>query len=53
MEDSFSGEKQEVIHLRIFGYPMYIHIPNQKNIKIDPSGRKGVFVGYNETSKAY
>jgi hypothetical protein len=24
-----------------------------KRIKLDPSGRKGTFVGYNESSKAY
>ena len=26
-EEAFSGEKPEVEHLRIFGCPMYIHIP--------------------------
>ena len=32
---------------------MYIHIPKEKRTKLDPSGRKGIFIGYNETSKAY
>ena len=32
---------------------MYIHIPKEKRTKLDPSGRKGIFVGYNDTSKAY
>ena len=32
---------------------MYIHVPNDKRTKLDPSGRKGVFVGYMDTSKAY
>ena len=32
---------------------MYIPIPKEKMTKLDPSGRKGVFVGYNDTSKAY
>ena len=32
---------------------MYIHIPKEKRIKLDPSGRKGIFVGYVDTSKAY
>jgi hypothetical protein len=39
--------------LRIFGYPFYIHVPNEKKEKLEPYGRKGMFVGYNETSKAY
>ena len=32
---------------------MYIHIPKEKRTKFDPSGRKGIFVGYSNTSKAY
>ena len=32
---------------------MYIHIPKEKRTKLDPSRRKGIFVGYNYTSKAY
>ena len=53
MEESFSGEKPKVGHLRIFGFPMYIHIPKEKRTKLDPSRRKGIFVGYSDTSKAY
>ena len=32
---------------------MYIHIPKEKRTKLDPSGRKGIFVGYSESSKDY
>ena len=32
---------------------MYIHIPKEKRTKLDPSGKKGIFVGYSESSKAY
>ena len=32
---------------------MYIHIPKEKRTKLDPSRRKGIFVGYSDTSKAY
>ncbi len=32
---------------------MFVHIPKDKRSKLDPSGKKGVFVGYNESSKAY
>ena len=32
---------------------MYIHIPKEKRAKLDPSGKKGIFVGYSESSKAY
>ena len=32
---------------------MYIHILKEKRKKLDPSGKKGIFVGYSESSKAY
>ena len=32
---------------------MYIHIPKQKRTKLDLSGKKGIFVGYSESSKTY
>jgi hypothetical protein len=32
---------------------VYIHVPKEKRTKMEPSGKKGVFVGYNENSKAY
>jgi hypothetical protein len=53
LEEAFTRVKPEVGHLRIFGCPVYIHVPKEKRTKLDPSGRKGTFVGYNESSKAY
>jgi hypothetical protein len=35
---------------RIFGCPVYFHVPKEKRSKLDPSGRKGTFVRYNESS---
>jgi hypothetical protein len=52
-KEMFTGKKPEVNHLRIFGCPMYVHVPKDKRSKLDPSGKKGIFVGYSETSKAY
>jgi hypothetical protein len=52
-EEAFTGVKLEVGHFRIFGCPVYIHVPKEKRTKLDPSGTKGTFVGYNESSKAY
>jgi len=50
-EEAFTGEKPEVGHLRIFGCPVFIHVPTDKRSKLDPSGKKGIFVGYSENSK--
>ena len=52
-QEFFSRKKLEVSHLRIFGCSVYIHIPKAKRTKLDPSGTKGIFVGYSESSKAY
>ena len=45
--------KPTVGHLRIFGCPVYIHVPKEKRSKLEPSDKKGIFVGYSETSKTY
>jgi hypothetical protein len=45
--------KAAVGHLRIFGCPVYIHVPKEKRSKLEPSSKKGIFVGYRETSNAY
>ena len=53
LEEVFVGKKLEISHLRIFRRPMFIHVPKEKRTKLEPSGKKGTFVGYSETSKAY
>jgi transposase InsO family protein len=52
-EEMFTGKKPEVSHLKIFGYPVFIHIPKEKRNKLDPLGKKGIFVGYCEVSKVF
>ena len=52
-EEMFVGEKPEVSHLKIFGCPVYVHVPREKRSNLEPSGKKGIFVGYSESSKAY
>jgi hypothetical protein len=52
-EEAFTEVNIEVGHFRIFGCPVYIHVPKKKIPKLEPSGRKGTFFGYNESSNAY
>jgi hypothetical protein len=52
-EEVFSGITPEVGNLWIFGCLVYIHAPKEKRTKMEPSSKKGVFVGYSENSKAY
>jgi hypothetical protein len=52
-EEAFSGKKPNVENLKIFGCPVYSHIPKDKRNKLEPSRKKGIFVGYSDSSKAY
>jgi hypothetical protein len=49
----FTRKKPKVIHLKIFGFPVFIHIPKEKRNKLEPSAKKGIFMGYYEVSKAF
>ena len=46
-------KRPEVRHFTIFDCQVYINIPKEKKTKLDPSRRKGIFVGYFESLKAY
>jgi hypothetical protein len=52
-EEAFSGKKPNVENLTIFGCQVYSHIPKDKRNKLEPSGKKGIFVGYSDSSKSY
>jgi hypothetical protein len=52
-KEMFTGKKSEVSDLKIFGCPVFIHIPKEKRSKLEPSGKKAIFVGYCEVSKAF
>jgi hypothetical protein len=52
-EEDFSSKKPNVENLRIFGCPVYSHIPKDQRNKLEPSGKKGIFMGYSDSSKAY
>ena len=52
-KEMYIGKKHEVIHLKIFGCLVYVHILKDKRTMLDYSGKKGIFVGYHEVSKAF
>ena len=53
LEEVFTGEKPDVGDLKIFDFLVYVHVLKEKKTKMEPLGKKGIFVGYSETSKAY
>ena len=42
-----------MLTLRIFSCLVYIHILKEKRTKLDPSGNKGIFLGYAEILRDY
>ena len=52
-EEMYTRKKPKVSHLKIFGCPVYVHISKEKRTKLDPYGKKGIFVGYYEVSKSF
>jgi hypothetical protein len=52
-EEVLTGVKPEVGHFVSSGVQCISMYHQEKRTKLEPSGWKGIFVGYNETSKAY
>jgi hypothetical protein len=52
-EEVFSKIKPPVGNLSIFGCPLYIHVPKEKRKNMEPSGKKGGFLGYTKNFEAY
>lgn len=42
----WEGRKPDVSKLRVFGCPMFVHIPKEHRKKLDAKAWKGTFVGY-------
>jgi hypothetical protein len=51
--EAFIDVKPKVSNFHIFGCLVYIHVTIEKRTKLEPSSKKGLFVCYSETSKAY
>uniref|UniRef100_A0AAV1V8R4 Integrase catalytic domain-containing protein n=1 Tax=Peronospora matthiolae TaxID=2874970 RepID=A0AAV1V8R4_9STRA len=47
------NSKPSVKHMRVFGCQTFILTPKEKRLKWDPKARAGIFLGYEEVSKAY
>jgi len=51
--ESWSNKKPDISYLRIFGCDAYVLIPEEKRTKFDDKSIKGLFLGYDDESKAY
>ena len=49
----FTSKKPKVSRFWIFGCLTISHVPSEKRTKLEPTAERGIFVGYDETSKAF
>ena len=52
-KEMWSGSKQDISHLHIFGCAAYVHVLKGKRRKLDPKSQKMIFVGYENLSKGW
>jgi hypothetical protein len=52
-EASYTGKQLDLSNLKTFGCLSYVHVPDETRQKLDGKTRKGLFVGYDQESKAY
>ena len=52
-KDVFTCTRPDVSHIHIFGSVCYCHVLADTGKKLDPSGEKGLLVGYSKTLKEY
>ena len=53
LEEMFTGKVPEIGPFLIFGFLTYSHVPFEKRTKLEAPGERGIFVGYDETLKAF
>ena len=51
--EAWFGRKPDLSHLRILGTPTYIHIPEEKRVKLDTHSHMGQLIGYGDTANQY
>ena len=50
---AFTGNKLSIAHLRIFGCKAHVHVPDEKQRKLDAKSIKCTFLGFAENCKVY
>lgn len=51
--ETWNNKHYDINNLKVFGTPVYVHIPKEKRRKLDSKGEKGIMVGYGEDVKGY
>lgn len=49
----FYGTKPSIAHLRIFGSPVFVHVPKTLRSKLEPRSEKCILLSFDSNAKAY
>lgn len=52
-QEVWIGKKPTLSHLRVFGCDAYVHVPKEKQTKLDSKSEKCIFIGYKDGLKGY
>ncbi|KAM1823768.1 hypothetical protein FF1_025765 [Malus domestica] len=52
-QETWSGRKPGISHLRVFGSIAHVHVPDERRAKLDDKSEKFIFIGYDSNSKGY
>ena len=53
LHELYFGKKPNLAHLRVFGNIAYVHVPKEKQRKLDAKAEKCILVGYSDELKGY
>ena len=45
-KEKYTSRKSNISHLKVFGCITYVHIPDERRIKLDPEAEKCILIGY-------
>lgn len=52
-QESWSGRKQGISHLRVFGSITHVHVPDKRRTKLDDKNKKFIFISYDNNCQSY
>ena len=52
-QETWSGRKPGISHLRVFGSIAHVHVPDERRTKLNDKSEKFIFIGYDSNSKGY
>eukprot|EP00253_Pinus_taeda_P005855 PITA_05855 len=50
-QEVWTGKKPSLSHLRVFGCDAYVHVPKEKQTKLDSKSKKCILIGYKDGLK--